>query len=229
MNKPDDWLAWSARARLPHGDDAPALPEIAAMMRRRLSTLGRMALQASWWCQGDRPAMPTVFASRYGDVDRSLQLLADLERDGSVSPTGFTMSVHNAISGLYSIVREDRSNAVCVAAGQATAAAGVTEAAGLLADGAGEVMLVCYDEPLPDDYVCFRDEPQARWAWAWRLAPARAGHPRWSLASRPVPAEVRGAPAELPAGLEVLRFFLAEEARLTQHAGTVEWEWRRHG
>ncbi len=232
------WQSWALKPWLPVGEDTPALAAMTPMLRRRLNRLGRIALQAAWDCQGSDLGMPIVFASRYGDAARSLALLEDLVSGQEVSPTGFNMSVHNAIGALYAIARGDRSNAVSVAAGRASAAAGLVEAAGLLADGAPEVMLVCYDDTLPEPYEPFRDEPPCAWAWAWRVAPAQAGAPWIGLRTgaqgsagsgeaRPwVRPEAVDAPAgALPAGLDVMRFFLSGERSLVQPVEGLAWHW----
>jgi hypothetical protein len=222
------WLAWAQEASAPSGDEPPPLAAMPSMLRRRLSRLGRAALQAAWECQQDDAAVPTVFASRHGDVGRSLALLDDLERDGAVSPAGFGLSVHNAIGAMYAMARANRDNAVCVAAGRATAAAGLIEAASLLADGSPEVMLICYDEALPADYAGFRDEAPCLWAWAWRLTRPVAGQAGLSLSAGPATAQPDAA-AALPASLDVLRHFLAGDASLVQQIDGRRWEWQRHG
>jgi hypothetical protein len=198
------------------------------MLRRRLTRLGRMALQVSWDCQGDEPSMPMVFASRYGDVVRSLELLRDLDAQGDLSPTGFSMSVHNAISGMYSIARGDVAPVVCVAAGQASAAAGLTEAACLLADGAAHVLLVAYDEPLPSPYEAFADEAPCSWAWGWRLALPTEGegivlHVRSDADEAADAAEPDG----LPFGLGLMRVLLGGTASMTRHAEGRRWSIER--
>lgn len=196
-------------------------------MRRRLTRLGRMALQSSWGCQHDELGMPMVFASRYGDVGRSLDLLDELAREGVVSPTGFSLSVHNAIAAMYSIGRSDRNNSICVSAGRSSAAAGLVEAAGLLADGAPEVLLVCYDEALPADYAVFQDDQPCIWAWAWRLSQPTTGSRTLSLGVSA--SDLSESPvAALPASLDVMRFFLADQASLVQHFDGRRWEWQ-HG
>ena len=103
------WQAWSAQPTLPAGEAAPALAEMPAMQRRRLGLLGRLAVQAAWWCQGEDLGMPVVFASRYGDAGRALELLAELARGEPVSPATFSLSVHNAVSGMYSIACGDHT------------------------------------------------------------------------------------------------------------------------
>jgi hypothetical protein len=189
------------------------------MLRRRLTRLGRMAVQVSGDCQGDDLGMPLVFASRYGDVVRSLELLRELDAQGDLSPAGFSMSVHNAISGMYSIARSDSAAAVCVAAGQASAAAGLIEAAGLLADGAPEVLLVAYDEPLPAPYEDFADDAACSWAWAWRVALPRTDDAdvlRLRMDAEEGDEAGAATREELPFGLDLLRLLLTRAPRLTR-------------
>lgn len=167
------WLDWArAPAALPaeQVQQVPALSEMPAMMRRRVDRLGRMACQVAYWCQQAPGDAPLVFASRYGDADRSLSLLGDLVQQQALSPTGFALSVHNAVAALYSIARGDTRNAVVVAAGRASATAALAEAAALLADGEPEVLVVCYEAPLPEHYRHFQDESVSEYAWAWRVA-----------------------------------------------------------
>ena len=199
------------------------------MQRRRIERLGRMAIQTACWCQeAEESGVPLVFASRHGDVARSMELLEALAADEPPSPTTFGLSVHNAIAALYSILRRDRGNYVAVAGGRATVETACIEAAALLADGAPEVLLVVYDAPLPAVYGDFADEPDAGFAWCWRIGHANAALPTLRLAwGSDRPAEQAGNPA-LPHGLDVLRFLLAGDAGLQWHCDDVTWQWRRN-
>ena len=227
MTDASQWLDWAHEFKPPLGEDQPALKQIPPMARRRMSRLGRVAVQAVLGCRSDESELPMVFASRYGDVVRSLGLLEDFVRDGTMSPNGFSLSVHNAIAAMYSIALEDRSNVICVAGGRASAAAGLIETAGLLCDSTPEVLLVCYDEALPVDYACYRDEPPCIWAWAWRVALPAKGEGRLSLRSS---AAVTGAEesTSLPASLDVFRHFLAGNSLLVQNIDGRRLEWQRH-
>lgn len=221
LDSPQAWLGWagSGASWLPAQtlSAVPAMSEMPAMMRRRVDRLGRLACQVAYWCQAVPKAGPLVFASRYGDAQRSLALLGDLVRQEALSPTGFTLSVHNAVSALYAIARGDMHNAVVVAAGAATAMAALVEAAGLLADGAPEVLVVFYDAPLPAAYAHFQDEPGCEYAWALRLAGRgrQDGAPARLAVSDLTPTrELAGAsltPA-LPMGLQVFHHVLMQVA-----------------
>ncbi|PSD26840.1 3-oxoacyl-ACP synthase, partial [Stenotrophomonas maltophilia] len=101
LSERSQWLGWADAPYPPVGEDTPALAEIPAMQRRRIERLGRMAIQAACWCeegQGADSQVPLVFASRHGDVARSMELLGALSNDQPLSPTGFGLSVHNAIA-----------------------------------------------------------------------------------------------------------------------------------
>ena len=252
LTDPAAWLEWASRPLdLPPaapGAATPPLSEMPAMMRRRIDRLGRMACQVAYWCHEPREGVPVVFASRYGDAARSLALLSDLAQGEPLSPTGFGLSVHNAVAALYSMARGDTANAVVVAAGRATVAAALTEAAGLLADGAPEVLVVYYESPLPADYASFQDEPALDYAWAWRVAAARGAEPgavrlRLSVGQGDG-TQLGGAQdvaSPLPAGLAVLHQMLnAWQAassgtgidspllRRTQDRPGATWQWSSH-
>lgn len=228
LSEPAQWQAWAAAPALaaPGSADAP-LPQMPAMLRRRLGPLGRMAAQVAWQCQQDALGIPVVFASRYGDAARALRLLKEFAAEAPMSPADFALSVHNAIGAMYSIARTDMSAYSSIAAGAASAAAGLVEAAGLLADGAAEVLLVCYDAPLPGEYAAFEDEPACAYAWSWRVSAPRAGQPHFSLAWNP--RDGGDDAAGLPFGLDVLRFSIdAGQQSFSRSSRGTCWTWSRH-
>lgn len=225
----DAWRAWASAPWLPAGDDTPPLAEVPAMQRRRIERLGRMAIQTACWCrQAEESGVPLVFASRHGDVARSMELLEALAADQPPSPTTFGLSVHNAIAALYSILRRERGNYTALAGGVATVETACVEAACLLADGAPEVVLVVYDAPLPTVHVEFAgEEPDAGFAWCWRLAPADDTAATLRLEWESDADETAAAAAGLPHALEVLRFLLSGEASLRWACEGTAWHWRR--
>ena len=221
------WQAWAQAPTLPEGPDTPALPEVPAMQRRRIERLGRMAIQAACWCEqpDDAGQVPLVFASRHGDVARSMELLDTLRQDTPMSPTAFGLSVHNAVAALYSIARGQRGNYIALAGGRGTVEAACVEAFGLLADGAPEVRVIAYESPLPTVYAGFADEPDPFFAWCWRLARVEAPGTRLSLSwGSGTPDSPAGA---LPHSLEALRFLLSGEPGLQLQADGQQWTWQR--
>lgn len=226
LHAPADWRAWARAPHCPQGLPEAKLEAMPAMQRRRLNALGRAAAQMAWETHAPGSGQPVVFASGYGDAQRCLALLKEFAASGAASPTDFTFSVHNAIGAMYSISRNDQASYSSVAAGPASAANGVVEACALLADGAREVLLVCYDAPLPGEYAAFQNEPAAAYAWAWRIAAADAGEPHialtWTADDAATPA------SELPFGLQALRFAVSEDAQAETRANGTRWTWSRH-
>jgi hypothetical protein len=240
LSTPAAWQDWAEHPGLPCGDELPACAEMASMQRRRLSRLGRAAVQVAWQCQGDDAGLPTVFVSRYGDVQRSLAAIETLEVSGDMSPTLFASSVHNAIGAMYSIARQLQGNLVCLAAESDGVAAAMVEVAGLLADGADRVLIVCADEPLPPRWSELDPRPAATYAYALRVGAAEAGRPTLRLklgdsnrvksqlgSGLASPAAVDAGPG-LPDDLRVLALLLRNAASsLTQISGRRRWQWTR--
>lgn len=237
LHTPDAWQAWSRAPWLPEGADLPTLAAMAPMLRRRINALGKAALHAAYGvtpADAGSPAafhVPAVFASRHGDTPRAFEMLSDLAAAQPISPTAFGLSVHNAVGAMFTIDRGDASNLQAVAAGRDTVETAVIEACALLDDGADEVLLVCYDAPLPDAYVEFADEPGCLFGWAWRIGRPRAGEPVVALEIVAPRTDAHAATAHpvLPHALDVLRFMLAGDAELVHRGERAIWRWRRHG
>jgi hypothetical protein len=246
LDTPSRWADWAAAPWLPEGVPQVALAAVPALQRRRFAPLGRLAAQAAFELCAADPApsdspgdaaaatvddVPSVFASRYGETTRCLDLLMAQLQGEPLSPTAFALSVHNAMGAMIAIVRADRRNSSAIAAGRVTAAAGVAEALGLLEDGATAVDLVAYDAPLPPVYAGFEDEPAAHFAWAWRLRRPRAGERALCLewladdAGTPAPPDPRA--GALPAGLQALWFALSDARSLEQRADGQRCRWSR--
>ena len=229
----DQWRAWSDTPTVPLPDGSvPALSDVPAMQRRRIDPVGRMAIAALDACAGPRgsDAVPLIFASRHGAVASSVQLLDVLGRNEPLAPTTFSLSVHNAVAAQYSIVRGHRGNYLAMAGGRCSVEAACVEAAGLLSDGAPHVMVVCCDGPVPGVYADFIDEPDAAFAWCWKLARPGKGGDGVQLSldwNADVAGDAGHAPG-LPHGLDVHRFLLSGQTELTVASDGQGWRWSRH-
>lgn len=175
-----DWAAWGPRAsgaadpsrwQVPPADahgtsvSAPA-KAVSAGFRRRLSAFGRAAAEAAEHALGGKQAM-IVFASRHGDIHRTARLLEQVVGPDDLSPTDFSMSVHNAVAGILSISWKVTLPITSVAAGEDTLSAGFTEALALAQNHADiPVLLVYVDVELPTVYEKFQAEGEAAFALA---------------------------------------------------------------
>jgi hypothetical protein len=150
------WNAWTADPKLPEGESAPAVSFVDPLLRRRLGRSVRMALQVAHECLQNRGPTRAVFASRHGDLHRTVRMLGNLNQRQPPSPTDFSLSVHNTAAGIYSILRGDASPTVAVGAGEESFGYGLLEA-GMQwrLDPSREVLLVYADEPAPVEYRSF--------------------------------------------------------------------------
>ena len=148
-----------------------AIERIPAMQRRRLSRLAKLALNSAMQTLATRKVDYIVWVSQYGDEAKTLNILADVLSEQTPSPTQFSTSVHNAISGLYSILCQDATPATSLAGSWND---GLIEAYAWLKTRpeARQVLLVYYDEALPDIYA--EHQPFAAFAMAAMISLAPA-------------------------------------------------------
>ena len=133
-------------------DKLDAIDIIPAMQRRRLSSLAKIALNNVIKTKQNCAINYIVWVSQYGEEDKTLKILNDVLQDQTPSPTQFSTSVHNAISGLYSILCGDNTPATSLAGSWNDA---LIEAYAWLRTSPqsdAQVMLVYYEAPLPEVY-----------------------------------------------------------------------------
>ncbi len=122
--------------------------------RRRTTALIKLALQtaedALARSRYGMSELASVFASAEGDGEIVDRICTALTLPGHpVSPTHFHNSVHNAPAGYWAIAAGSRKFSTSLAAGAATFAAGLLEAASVAVLEREPVLLLAYDYALP--------------------------------------------------------------------------------
>jgi hypothetical protein len=149
------WSSWPAAASA-----APNIGFIEPIVRRRLSTLSRVALKVAHDCVGEDAAR-VVFASRHGELRRTTDILRAISAGEPVSPTAFSLSVLNAMTGVFGIARGDRSAASAISAGAETLGYALLEAHAQYATQPDSPTLLVYaDETADPAYGMIEDEVQ---------------------------------------------------------------------
>lgn len=184
-----------------------------------------MAFEAAQTAAANRKGIPVVFCSQHGEVKRSLEILEPLAREEAISPAAFSLSVHNAISGLYSIASADTAPMTALAGEADGAGHALVEACAQLAAGAPEVLLVVYDEPLPENYRAYAMGPEQAFAWAWLLTAPHGQAYTWSWRAHADTDPMQ--PAE-SFGLRMLRCFLTDATQEILPGQRRQWQWGRH-
>jgi hypothetical protein len=212
----EDGPAWEAWASAPHPLATEGHPDAAflpAMLRRRCTPLTRLVLTAAFGAlaEDERPRVRTVFATRHGSINESIELLHQVVKQERLSPTKFSHTVHNAQAGLFCIAAGNRKASSSLAACADTFACGWLEALSFLErDPETPVLFVTSDVPLDPTFAALVREPPG--AYGLGLLLARAGDgPGFDLdlAGRSEP----GA-KPWPDAAEFLRFLLSREERL---------------
>jgi hypothetical protein len=161
-----DWQKWLANpVRITEPMGKLAMPGVPALLRRRFSASGKGAMAAAMPLVENLAEIPSIFASRHGDTALSLALLQSIANGEAMSPTSFSLAVHNAVSGLFSIARKDTSAVTAIAPMQGLVLQTLFEAVGQL-QTCERLLCVIYDIPLPEFYQARRDEPAEPFPWA---------------------------------------------------------------
>ncbi|MDD5033512.1 MAG: beta-ketoacyl synthase chain length factor, partial [Methylococcaceae bacterium] len=189
----EKWCLWregenAADGRWPGGTVLPSkaggadVSFLPMMQRRRLSPLAKAAIAVAWNCRDQESELPTVFYSAHGESHNYFALLSDLADAADLSPSGFSHSVHNAIAGLYTLYSGTRSPYLTLAGGPEGLFSAFLEAAGLLLETSyPKVLLVWYEQALPEVYRSYVAGPSATLALAMRLGRSGQGGLRLHL------------------------------------------------
>ncbi len=230
------------------GDAPPDVKAIPAMLRRRLSPLGKMALSTAIPLLKETDSgVPTVLVSRHGDLHRTVNLLQDLAAGESLSPTHFSLSVHNAIGGLLSIARKDTSSMTALACGFDDISTALLEAQAILTEqDCKQVLCLIYDEPLPALYQQQQPAlPDHAYAVAFLLGTPSpldtssshtSAEPEMSVLQSEMPVQLdlcrrdtseSSAEASRPQALSLLRWLITtpRTAPLTLTGSRNSWRW----
>jgi len=152
IDQQEDWKLWLTDPQPLDDSLSPiSLKQLPSLLRRRFKTLGKCAVGAALKLMKEGESIPSVFASRYGDAALTFSLLDDMGRDAPMSPTSFSLAVHNAISGLYSIARNDTSAVTAIASMEGLVIHALLETLGQL-QATNRMLCIIYDMPLPEIY-----------------------------------------------------------------------------
>ena len=227
VERGEDWERWCRAPAALGCEGSPDLRFLPPMLRRRCSRLSRLMLHVAYAACGiaEIGELPTVFASRYGEMATTVSLLERLAKQEPLTATGFSHSVHNTQAGLFSSAAKNRRMGSAVAAGAETFPCAFVETLAMLQrDASGAALLVVGDEPLPAVLGAFEGEPRAAYALALVVEWAGGGPcvrfdraPHGAVAAHPL----------WPQAIEFLRWLRSDEPALTLGADRRAWTWTR--
>lgn len=218
----EDWQQWSRHPTpLQSSDEAPDVSFLPAMQRRRLGRLARMAFAVGWPLADGLEHLPLVFVSRHGETPRTFEILCDVAASEPLSPTQFSLSVHNAVIGLWSIMRGETSEMTALAAAGDGLEHGVFEAAALLAEGAPAVLVIVTEEQPPQAYCDWIDDVPFPYAVGLLLTPGTD----WQLSLQTGSETLPRSP--WPHALNLLRVLNTAQSACEHPWKNRLWHWQR--
>ncbi|MDR3432162.1 MAG: beta-ketoacyl synthase chain length factor [Rouxiella aceris] len=228
-----DWLAiapglctteaWTQWASLPATSEFHGAIEksqrIPMMSARRMSIASRLAVEAGLTLLEKHQIDMAVFSSRHGELERTYKILQVLAQEQPVSPTDFSMSVHNTAAGWMTITAKNPLPVTSLAAGADSFQQAMVEARAMLAvEGINKVLLVDFDGALPDVYSDGANVQAFPYCVALVLT---LGTQLDCLR-----VSVQGCDP-LPQSLIFLRNWLLKNTKFSIGADTHQWQWQR--
>jgi len=188
-----DWQSYAKGEKiLSDSQELPALKQIPAMQRRRLSPFAKLALHCALNAADEcLTTVPSVFASRHGDLAKTSKLISDVAAKEVLSPTQFGLSVHNAVGGLFSIYTDNKAPLTAVSAGEDTFFTAVVDAlCKMSANEYSQILVVFTETVVPEIYQEYIAQDEVNIACALLLAPAGQSNETYSLTVQANKAEI---------------------------------------
>jgi hypothetical protein len=224
------WNAWIPEINRVDGLEnlsvaSPSVNVIPKMLHRRFGPLAKAVFDAADFCAIIGEQIPCVFSSANGELAKSLAMLQTIQAQDELSPTAFSLSVHNAIAGLFSMVYQNYCESTVIASGQDGIAPAFIEALGILQEGAAEVLLILYDEPVADFYPLapFNCDVNFPCVVVLRLALAGQGLPMQFYRS----SQVRDDGEHLVQLVTFLKFLYSKQLSLCLGRQGISWQWQK--
>lgn len=129
---------------------------------RRLSPFSKVALHTLDMPSALSDNLPLIFASQHGDLAKTVQLIKDAALGDELSPTQFTLSVHNATTGLFGIATNNSAPTTTISAGHNTFVEGLIEASMQCTQEKTAVIYSYCDFDVPEEYREFEQRKPAR-------------------------------------------------------------------
>jgi hypothetical protein len=223
-----NWAAWpplQIDAEQDLTSEKELLASVPKMLKRRLSPLAKIVFCAAKKCIDEHMIMPMVFSSSHGELAKSFSMMEMLEAGEESSPTAFSLSVHNAIAGLFSMAWKNTLQCTVVAPGEEGIAAAFIEALGLLQEGVEQVLLVFYDGPLVEFYPSapFKLSTDESRALALHIGKSGEGQ-TLKMSSLPLTGNDGEQAVQLPA---FIRFLAEPLLQLTLKTPRQSWRWEK--
>jgi hypothetical protein len=204
-----------------------------AMLRRRCSVFAKVSLSVAHAAlrglSGDG-AVPTVFASTHGESHVTAGLLNELAQSQQLSPMSFSLSVHNAASGLFSIATGNTAPASALSSEFDCLLMGLCEAITMLSQGdAKQVLLVCSDDIVAEEFRRGDERCSPPFAIALLIGTGAEESNSCQLSFEQIAGISERVDEQVPQGVLVARWLAGDGVELDIEAVNARWILSRSG
>lgn len=132
-------------------DESPR-PKVPPMLKRRLSKLAKQlapyALHAL-----DGKSLPVIWDSMHGNISKAVSLLNDAVAQADMSPTDFSLSVHNSDAGVLSMMANNHAPITATSCAKNRLKSILVEAEMMRRENDSDVLVVMCDDTIPAEYL----------------------------------------------------------------------------
>lgn len=224
------WIEWANHNPLGVENCEPFdVSRIPAMKRRRMSSLSKMATSIALECLDGFVEKPVcVFASKNGELTRTMKIIHAMINQEDISPTDFSLSVHNTASGLLSIQTGNKEPFTSVAAGDESFVYGMLEACLLMSRFPTKpVLLVYLDEPLPNPIADGLEGPFESISIALLLTHGDSSDSTDAAITFNYDEQAGEVSSRGDIAKSFMRFFLGNLRQMEANVGKTYWRWSR--
>ena len=217
-----EWQQWAITQNLPQAPEPIVFDNIPPMMRRRMSNLTKLALQTALHISEQQQIDYIIFSSRHGELHRTVNLVESIIEGDDASPIAFSQSVHNTAAGLYTIITKQPIPVTSLSAAEHTLHSALIEAACYLNENPDhQVLLVDFDEPLPEQYQEFETQPHQGYAFSAILSAGSGYTLQWNKADRSSKEVTMG----YPQTLDVIKHLALGDETFSLSDQRNHWHW----
>ena len=220
LNTREQWQHWLDNSKQwPAEDNHVPANLIPPMQRRRMSSLSKITVQAALQLSQNQPVDYIIFASRHGELTRTVTLLEDIISGQDASPMAFSQSVHNTAAGLFTIASKRATPVTSLAATENSLSSALIEAYCYLAENPDHnVLLVDFDEPLPALYQQYETQDYQYYALALLITSGAD----YSLT---ITEKAQKIASKMPHALDFIDFLINQDKQQMIQGRCKQWIW----
>ncbi|NUF48716.1 beta-ketoacyl synthase chain length factor [Gilliamella sp. ESL0250] len=219
LSSKDEWALWSQQSKHDWGLPLPKLNKLPMMQARRMSISSRLAVEVGLELVNNNSVDLAIFTSRHGELERTYKILSMLSQNNEISPTDFSLSVHNTAAGLLTIIANQTFPITSLSAHNDSFQQGLIEALSLLNQKNKKVLLIDFDGIVPAPYQADVKQLVPIYAVGYILTSGN------ELNCQSIEKKSKGYLSNYPQSLAFLHAYLNRQKQFIVQGNAQDWQW----